>query len=138
MSRGGLRAILDDDTGKVELGEEYVIFVGSTPNRPDATAEPLGKLPRRRGRIVWLQEEPDGFVVGVEYIGLVGYAPAALVGPGEQPRRAAASGRASNVELPNRAAVAERDPAVTDWSRSAPSAQRRLTRHSPRFGRDRS
>ena len=56
VSRGGVRAILDDDTGKVELGEEYVIFVGET-----------GAGGGKKGRIVWLQEEPDGFVVGVEY-----------------------------------------------------------------------
>jgi hypothetical protein len=59
VSRGGIRAILDDDTGKVELGEEYSISVGA----PDAEAA----VPAKKGRIVWLQEEPDGFVVGVEY-----------------------------------------------------------------------
>jgi hypothetical protein len=58
VSRGGLRAILDEDT-KVELGEEYEIFVGEVEG---GTA--------KRGRIVWLQEEPDGFVVGVEYVGV--------------------------------------------------------------------
>jgi len=56
VSRGGIRAILDDDSGKVELGEEYAITVGA--------AEPAVV---RKGKIVWLQEEPDGFVVGVEY-----------------------------------------------------------------------
>jgi hypothetical protein len=57
VSRGGVRAILDEDSGKVELGEEYDIWVG-------AATDGAGK----RGRIVWLQEEPDGFVVGVEYL----------------------------------------------------------------------
>ncbi|MGO8997094.1 MAG: PilZ domain-containing protein [Polyangiaceae bacterium] len=57
VSRGGVRAILDDDTGKVELGEEYDITVGN--------ADPAKA---KKGRIVWLQEEPDGFVVGVEYL----------------------------------------------------------------------
>jgi hypothetical protein len=57
-SRGGLRAILEEGTGKVELGLEYDVVLGD--------AEP------RRARIVWLQEEPDGFVVGVEYVGLSG------------------------------------------------------------------
>jgi len=70
MSRGGLRAILDDG-GKVELGEEYEIFVGP------AIDEATGK----RGRIVWLQEEPDGFVVGVEYVGLSGTHAAAPTAP---------------------------------------------------------
>jgi hypothetical protein len=62
VSRGGLRAILDHDTGKVELGQEYEVTV--TLAEP-ATATPA--IPRK-GRIVWLQEEPDGFVVGVQYI----------------------------------------------------------------------
>jgi hypothetical protein len=57
-SRGGLRAILEEGTGKVELGREYDVVLGD--------GEP------RRARIVWLQEEPDGFVVGVEYVGLSG------------------------------------------------------------------
>jgi len=59
VSRGGIRAILDDDTGKVELGEEYTICVGD--------AEPAAGTPWKKGKIVWLQEEPDGFVVGVQY-----------------------------------------------------------------------
>ena len=57
VSRGGVRAILDRDTGKVELGEEYAISVGNA-----------GAGGERKGRIVWLQEEPDGFVVGIEYL----------------------------------------------------------------------
>jgi hypothetical protein len=61
VSRGGLRAILDENTGKVELGEEYEITV--TISGP----ADIPSIPRR-GRIVWLQEEPDGFVVGVQYI----------------------------------------------------------------------
>jgi len=51
-SRGGLRAILE---GKVDLGHEFDVRVGD----PDTAA--------RKGRIVWLQEEPDGVIVGVEY-----------------------------------------------------------------------
>jgi hypothetical protein len=68
VSRGGIRAILDDDTGKVELGEEYAITVGA--------GDP-GSAQARKGRIVWLQEEPDGFVVGVEYVNPSGTHPAA-------------------------------------------------------------
>jgi hypothetical protein len=52
-SRGGLRAILEE--GKVDLGDEYEVVIGESPPR--------------RARVVWLQEEPDGFVVGVEYVG---------------------------------------------------------------------
>jgi hypothetical protein len=61
--RGGLRAILDEGTGKVELGEEYEITVGDPDVDPGSA---------KHGRIVWLQEEPDGFVVGIEYLGLSG------------------------------------------------------------------
>jgi len=64
VSRGGIRAILDDDTGKVELGEEYAISVGD----PEASPGKPGKAASKKGKIVWLQEEPDGFVVGVEYV----------------------------------------------------------------------
>ena len=69
VSRGGIRAILDDeaDIGKIELGQEYEIFVGDVDT---ATG--------RQGRIVWLQEEPDGFIVGIEYVGLSGTQRAAL------------------------------------------------------------
>jgi hypothetical protein len=66
VSRGGIRAILDEDTGKVELGQEYEITVSFAEA---ATAKPA--VPRK-GRIVWLQEEPDGFVVGVQYVSASG------------------------------------------------------------------
>jgi hypothetical protein len=62
VSRGGLRAILDENTGKVELGQEYEITI--TMADPPAEKPPVP----RKGRIVWLQEEPDGFVVGVQYV----------------------------------------------------------------------
>jgi hypothetical protein len=52
-SAGGVRAILED---KVDLGHEFDVTVGD----PEVT-------PARKGRIVWLQEEPDGVIVGVEY-----------------------------------------------------------------------
>lgn len=61
-SDGGLRAILDEREDKVrlELGKQYDVTLGD----PDSGAPGATK---RRGRIVWLQEEPDGFVVGIEY-----------------------------------------------------------------------
>ena len=57
ISRGGIRVILEDS---VELGREY-----------DVTVSPEGAAPNptRRGRIVWVQEERDGMVVGVEFVG---------------------------------------------------------------------
>jgi hypothetical protein len=54
ISRGGIRVILED---KVELGQEYEVEVGND--------EAAGK---RRGRVVWVQEESDGMIVGVEFM----------------------------------------------------------------------
>ena len=55
ISRGGVRAILEES---VELGEEYEVTVGE---------EGAGGL-TRRGRVVWVQDEPDGVIVGFEFI----------------------------------------------------------------------
>jgi hypothetical protein len=57
VSRGGLRAILEE---KVELGQEFEIEVGTDDG------------PARHGRIVWVQEEPDGVIVGIEFTSLSG------------------------------------------------------------------
>ena len=57
VSRGGLRVILEE---KVELGQEFEIEVGTD----DGTS--------RHGRIVWMQEEPDGVIVGIEFTSLSG------------------------------------------------------------------
>jgi hypothetical protein len=57
VSRGGVRLIVERE---VALGDEFDVSVGA----PDAS--PLA----RRGRVVWLQEEADGFIVGVAFIGL--------------------------------------------------------------------
>ncbi len=59
VSRGGVRLILEDS---VQVGEEYGVTVG------DAESSPLV----RRGRVVWLQQETDGVVVGLEFIGASG------------------------------------------------------------------
>jgi hypothetical protein len=55
VSRGGLRVILED---KVELGAVFEITIRETGTEPEI-------LPY--GRIVWLQEEPDGVVAGIEF-----------------------------------------------------------------------
>lgn len=57
VSRGGLRMILED---KVALGQKFDITIGSDEviNRP--------------GRVVWVQEEPDGVIVGLEFTSLSG------------------------------------------------------------------
>ena len=57
VSRGGLRAILED---KVVLGQKFEITIG-TDNELTRSA-----------RIVWVQEEPDGVIVGLEFTGLSG------------------------------------------------------------------
>jgi hypothetical protein len=53
-SRGGVRVILEEH---VPLGAEYDITV------TDAN----GASPPQLGRIVWVQDEPDGVVAGIEF-----------------------------------------------------------------------
>jgi hypothetical protein len=55
VSRGGVRLIVETE---VALGDEFDVIVGALD------ASPL----TRRGRVVWLQEETDGFIVGVAFI----------------------------------------------------------------------
>lgn len=59
ISRGGLRAIVED---RVDLGEELDVSIAE---------EGL----RRRGQIVWTQEEPDGMIVGVSFLERMASAP---------------------------------------------------------------
>lgn len=59
ISRGGVRVILEE---RVELGEEYEATIG---------IEDSAQL-NRRARVVWVQEEPDGYIVGLEFIYLPG------------------------------------------------------------------
>jgi hypothetical protein len=54
VSRGGVRVILEE---KVELGSEFEVTL-STGEDP---ATPV------TGRVVWVQEEPDGVVAGIEF-----------------------------------------------------------------------
>jgi hypothetical protein len=51
LSRGGVRAIIEDP---ITLGVELMVAVGEAPLRP--------------GRIVWIQEEPGGAIVGVQFL----------------------------------------------------------------------
>jgi PilZ domain len=53
VSRGGVRIIVED---RVELGNEYDIVVGDED------------LVRRPCRVVWVQEEADGQIAGVQYL----------------------------------------------------------------------
>ena len=53
-SRGGLRVILEE---KVELGSVHQVEIGTD-----------GTSPKRKARVVWVQEEADGMIVGLEFI----------------------------------------------------------------------
>jgi PilZ domain len=53
VSRGGVRVILEDD---VPLGAEFEVTLSTG-------ADPVTCCP---GRVVWVQEEPDGVVCGIE------------------------------------------------------------------------
>lgn len=59
VSRGGVRCILEE---KVALGAEYDVTIGVEGDSPLT----------RRGRIVWVQEEADGSIVGIEFLSLSG------------------------------------------------------------------
>lgn len=53
VSRGGVRVIVED---AVQLGEVFDITLGAGDHTPT-----------RSGRVVWLQEEPDGMVCGLAF-----------------------------------------------------------------------
>jgi PilZ domain len=57
VSRGGVRVILEE---KVELGAEFEVTLADTAEASDVPGA-------RVGRIVWVQEEPDGVVAGIEF-----------------------------------------------------------------------
>jgi hypothetical protein len=62
LSRGGLRAVVED---RVELGEELSVHI-----------DEIGV--KRRGRVVWTQEEPDGTIVGVSFFDRIEQPPAGV------------------------------------------------------------
>lgn len=57
VSRGGLRAILEE---KVILGQKFDVAIGTD------------EVMLRPSRVVWVQEEPDGVIVGLEFTSLSG------------------------------------------------------------------
>jgi hypothetical protein len=57
VSRGGIRVILED---KVEPGSEFEVTVTSSTSGDDP-ATPI------TGRVVWVQDEPDGVIAGIEF-----------------------------------------------------------------------
>jgi hypothetical protein len=57
VSRGGVRVILEE---KIEPGTHFeVTLIG----RVDGAEPPSPQV----GRVVWIQEEPDGVVAGIEF-----------------------------------------------------------------------
>jgi hypothetical protein len=58
VSRGGVRVILEE---KVELGSEFEVTL--EPGLEPHALRSLGRL----GRVVWVQEEPDGVVAGIAF-----------------------------------------------------------------------
>lgn len=54
VSRGGVRVILEE---KVELGSEFEVTMSTGADEGSPIA----------GRVVWVQEEPDGVVAGIEF-----------------------------------------------------------------------
>ena len=72
VSRGGVRVILEE---KVDLGAEFEVSlssgVGAAPAEtssswPASDGRSSVDVPST-GRIVWVQEEPDGVVAGIEF-----------------------------------------------------------------------
>jgi hypothetical protein len=57
VSRGGVRVILEE---KVEPGARFEVRLTAT-----AGVEP--QAPPQTGCVVWVQEEPDGVVAGIEF-----------------------------------------------------------------------
>ncbi len=68
MSRSGVRAILEE---RVNAGVDYEVTIGEV-----GTSQLT-----RRARVVWVQEEHDGVVVGLEFLSptITGEIPAALL-----------------------------------------------------------
>lgn len=52
-SRGGLRLLIDEE--RAELGDVVATKIGDVHDF-------------RAGRVVWLQDEPDGMILGIEYL----------------------------------------------------------------------
>ena len=56
LSRGGVRVVLEDP---VELGVEYTITIG--PEGEDESR-------MHQARVVWLQDEADGQIAGIQFL----------------------------------------------------------------------
>lgn len=63
LSRGGARVVLEQP---VQAGAEYDVTIGDGPSR--------------RGRVVWVQIEADGEIVGIQYLGTDSEPPGSVPG----------------------------------------------------------
>ncbi len=57
VSRGGVRVILEE---KIEPGTHFEVTLIGRPADADPPSPQIG-------RVVWIQEEPDGVVAGIEF-----------------------------------------------------------------------
>jgi PilZ domain len=57
VGRGGVRVILEE---RIEPGKHFEVTIIGRPAGVDATSPQVG-------RVVWIQEEPDGVVAGIEF-----------------------------------------------------------------------
>jgi c-di-GMP-binding flagellar brake protein YcgR len=71
VSRGGVRVIVEDP---VELGKEYQITVGEE------------EVLARPARVVWVQEEADGQIAGVQFLDIAGTIPPPRGPPADEPQ----------------------------------------------------
>jgi hypothetical protein len=60
VSKGGVRVILEE---KVDLGVEFEVTLA-----PAVGADSSASSAHNVGRVVWVQEEPDGVIAGIEFV----------------------------------------------------------------------
>jgi hypothetical protein len=64
VSRGGVRVILEES---VEPGASYEVTLTAGVDPPASSGGATSLATRHTGRVVWVQEEPDGVVAGIEF-----------------------------------------------------------------------
>ena len=78
VSRGGVRLICED---QVELGREYELSIGDEQTNVV-----------RRARVVWVQDEADGQIAGVQFIDIEGAVPPSAPAAAAKPPSPGGSG----------------------------------------------